>query len=722
MPSRGFRRRSLLPLLVAGVCLLGGLGRSARLAAELPMIRFHRLQPLGAAAGSSVEVEIQGADVEGLDRLLFDHPGLTAQPVPDQERRFLVSVAPDVPPGTYDVYLSGRFGVSNPRLFVVTRGLVDVADQGQNHSPEAAQPVAVDSAINGTADGNAVDFYRVPLVAGQRVLIDCLAQRLDSELDGVLSLATLDGRPLASSSDYFGQDPCLDFVAPVDGDYVLALHDLSFRGGAPYRLVVTTRPQVEYVFPAAAQVGRPARLTAFGRNLGSVGGRPSDWRVGDLPLEELAFDVQLSPELLERGEFLYHDPPRHHSTAPTAATCTLVGRQVEVPGVESAWSHPPVLATAEPVVLESEPNDRQDAPQPVALPLVLAGRFDHPQDADWYEFTPPAKGMYAFNVYCERIAGRADPYVVIADERGNRIHEFDDYGHRVNAFDGHLRDPSQEVSLEADRRYKVLVQDRYGRGGARYHYLLEIRPAEADFFPAVIHRSNPEPAGTTLFRGTAAWLDVVVHHRGNVRCDVTITAEQLPPGVHLTPTTIVNDIRGTLVLWADADAPDFTGPIRLWATAEHEGRTIRREVRPYSRVRGNAGTSPHRQLMLAVREEGPFDLRIEPPEIEVAAGAVTELTLHLTRRWPQGIGTVSVQPLAFPGSFQLGNFEMAADVTSAPLRITVQSNARPGRYTLSVLGQAQVPFHKDPASQDRPQTLVSTPSRPVTITVVPPKP
>jgi hypothetical protein len=312
--------------------------------------------------------------------------------------------------------------------------------------------------------------------------------------------------------------------------------------------------------------------------------------------------------------------------------------------------------------------------------------------------------------------------VVIADERGNRLHEFDDYGHRVNAFDGHLRDPSQEVSLESDRRYRVLVQDRYGRGGARYHYLLEIRPAEADFFPAVIHRSNPEPAGTTLFRGTATWLDVVVHHRGNVRCDVTITAEQLPPGVHLNPTTIVNDIRGTLVLWADADAPDFTGPIRLWATAEHEGRTIRREVRPYSRVRGNAGTSPHRQLMLAVREEGPFDLRIEPSEIEVAAGAAAELTLHLTRRWPQGIGTVSVQPLAFPGTFQLGNFDMAADVTSAPLRITVQSNARPGRYTLSVLGQAQVPFHKDPTSQDRPQTLVSTPSRPVTITVVPPQP
>lgn len=723
MPSRGVSpHRSLLVLIAAGVCAWGGLVRPAPLAAELPSIRLHRLQPLGAAAGSSVEVEIQGADLEGLDRLLFDHPGISAQPVPDKERRFLVSVAPDVPPGTYDVYLSGRFGVSNPRLFMVTQGLGDVADQGQNHSPEAAQPLAIDSAINGVADGNAVDFYRVPLVAGQRVLIDCHAQRLDSELDGVLALTTLDGRPLASSGDYFGQDPFLDFVAPVDGDYVIALHDLSYRGGAPYRLVVTARPQVELVFPAAVQVGQTATLTALGRNLASVGGRPSAWRLGDWPLEELTFPIQFSPELLERGEFRFRDHPRHHSTAPTAATCTLVGAQVEVPGVNAAGSHPPVLATSDKVVLESEPNDNQDAPQPLTLPLVVAGRFDHPRDADWYEFTPPEKGMYAFNVYCERIAGRADPYLVIADERGGRIHEIDDYGHRVNAFDGHLRDPSQEVSLEADRKYRVLVQDRYGRGGARYHYLLEIRPAEADFFPAVIHRSNPEPRGLTLFRGTADWLDVVVHHRGNARTDVTITAEQLPPGVHMTPTTIVNDIRGTVVFWADADAPVFTGPIRLWATAEHEGRTIRREVRPYSRVRGNVGSSPQRELMLAVREEGPFELRIEPPEIEVAAGATADLTLHLVRHWPQGIGTVSIQPLAFPGTFHLGNFDMAAEVASSPLRITVQSNARPGRYTLSVLGQAQVPFHKDPASSERPQTLVSIPSRPVTISVVPPRP
>ncbi|MEZ6108467.1 MAG: hypothetical protein R3B96_20815 [Pirellulaceae bacterium] len=37
-------------------------------------------------------------------------------------------------------------------------------------------------------DGNSEDFYVVSLAAGQRVLFDCEAQRLDSPLDGVMNL------------------------------------------------------------------------------------------------------------------------------------------------------------------------------------------------------------------------------------------------------------------------------------------------------------------------------------------------------------------------------------------------------------------------------------------------------------------------------------------------------------------------------------------------------
>ena len=61
-------------------CVLG-LVYAGSLCAELPSIRFDRLTPLGASAGATVDAEIAGADIEDVQTLLFDHPGLTAEPI-----------------------------------------------------------------------------------------------------------------------------------------------------------------------------------------------------------------------------------------------------------------------------------------------------------------------------------------------------------------------------------------------------------------------------------------------------------------------------------------------------------------------------------------------------------------------------------------------------------------------------------------------------------------
>ncbi len=240
--------------------------------AELPSPRFDRLTPLGASAGAPVEVEIAGADIEDVKTLLFDHPGLKAEHLKD--RRFRVTVAADVPEGTYDVWLVGRFGVSNPRLLAVSHGLTEVAEKEPNDDAATAQSIAVNSAVNGMSDGNREDVFRFAARKGQRVVIECQAGKLDSQMDATLTLNAADGKQLASNSDYHGRDPLVDFVAPHDGDYLVHVHDLSFRGGQPYRLVVSDRPQVENVFPRAVQAGRPTAITVYGRNLGAARSRP----------------------------------------------------------------------------------------------------------------------------------------------------------------------------------------------------------------------------------------------------------------------------------------------------------------------------------------------------------------------------------------------------------------------------------------------------------------
>lgn len=686
--------------------------------AELPSPRFDRMTPLGATAGSSVEVEIAGVDIEDVKTLRFDHPGLRAEFLKD--RRFRVTVAADVPTGTYDVYLVGRFGISNPRLFAVSRGLTAVMEKEPNDEAASAQTIGVNSAVNGVSDGNREDVFRFSVKKGQRVVIECEAGKLDSQMDATLTLSSSDGKMLASNSDYHGRDPLIDFIAPRDGEYLISVHDLSFRGGYPYRLIVTDHPHVENVSPRAVQAGRPATLTVYGRNLGRTA-KPSAWRVEDQPLDEYQDTVTPSPDGLTLGAYRFFEHPTRHSVLPTAATFTLTGFQFQPRLDGFAGGSVPLLIVDTPVSLEVEPNDDANKPQVIQLPAVVSGRFDRPRDADWYEFEAPENGPYAFEVYCERIAGRADPYFVVVDDEGNRLAELDDFGPRMNAFDGHLRDPSGMVNLTGKRGYRVLVQDRYRRGGARFQYVLVVRKPLPDFHAAVIHHQNPGPGGTTIRRGGAMYLDVIIQHQEGFTGPITITAEGLPPGLHALPTT-TRDSRGTFVLWADADAADWTGPIKLVATGKRGDSILRREVCPYTRVwpdPGMGSSRPMRELIVAIRESAPFALRFASERVEVKAKDKIALKLHVDRRWPDFKNPITVLPLAFPGSFRMSNVEVVAGKREVSVTIEVQAGTPPGEYTLAVMGQAQVPYSKDAEAKPKPNTLVSQPSRPLSVVVLP---
>ena len=708
------RRLNLLARLPTLLALLLTIA-PATLRADLPSPQLHRMTPIGINAPGEAELTILGADLEGVDALLFDHPGLKAVFVKDKV--FKVTVPPDIPAGTYDVRAVGRFGVTNPRLLSVTHGLLDVAEVEPNNAPDKAQPVVVNSAVNGQSDGNNQDLFRLTLKQGQRVVIDCQSARLDTEMDPALVLFGPTGQQLASNGDYYGRDPLIDFLAPADGDYLVEVRDLTYRGGYPYRLIVTNRPHIETVFPRAVQAGQTVELTVLGQNLGA-GSQPSPWKSGDLPLDMLKLPFTGSTNILPTGAYRFLENATQHSVLPTAATCTLVGEQFA-----PLNANPQILLVTDATTLvEAEPNDTREQAQPLTLPAVVSARFDRERDVDWYTFETDDKGgAHGFDVYCERIAGRADPYLAVTDEKGNAVGALDDFGHRISSFDGHLRDPSGSINLAPKTKYRVMVKDAYGRGGVRYQYVLSIRKPQPDFFVGAIQTSN-NMAGTTVWQGGAEHMDIVVHAKDGFTDSITISAEGLPPGLHAGPLTITNNQRGTLVLWADDNAAPWTGPVKLFATAKLGDVTLRREVRAYCRVFNLVGSRETRDHVFAIRERSPFSLMIEPDRISVEAGKKADVKLRLVRHWGDFKNAVNYQPLNFPGQFQLGNGTIAADQTEVTLSIMVQAGTRPADYTLAVLGQAQVPFNKDATKPDKPNTLVSIPSRSLTITVTePPK-
>ncbi|MFO0902062.1 MAG: PPC domain-containing protein [Pirellulales bacterium] len=713
--------RILACLGLALVASVVGATRDVR--AELPMPRLDRLTPLGGVAGGQTEIEIQGADLDDVKSLVFDHPGLSATPVMGKERRYLLKIAPDVPAGTYDVWIDGRFGISNPRLFSVVRDVTDVAETEPNNSLDKAQLLVVNSVVHGTSDQNDQDLFRFSARRGQRLTLQCRAGKLDSSMDPTLSLTTAAGALIAASGDHFGRDSLIDVVIPADGDYVLAASDLSFRGGHAYQLIVSDAPQLENAFPRAITAGQTTEVLFYGRNLGP-GAAASNQRVGEAVLEERRIAINPPADLLTLGEFRFLEHPTDHTTLPTAATCTLVGFQTPAGLPRELGPAVTLLATDEPTTPEAEPNDVPERAQRLTLPAVVNARFDAPRDGDWYELETTEAGNFYVDVYCERLGGRADPYVAVLDDQGNRVAELDDYGHRVNAFDGHLRDPAGSVNLAANKKYRLLVQDRYRRGGGRYQYVLRVRKGAPDFFVAAMHRQNPGPGGTTVGRGGATYLDVVIHTTDGFSGPVTIAAENPPAGLIVEPA-VLHGNSGTLVIRAEESAADALFDLRLIATGQRGEQTIRRLVRPYTRVTNDPSYSssrPMRRALIAVRDVAPFEVTVEPPQATVEAGKKVDLKLRLVRRWPDAKNAVTIQPLSFPGNFKLGNQEFKPDVAELTASLEVQAGTRPGEYTLALLAQSQVPFHKDAAMANKPNALVSLPSRSLRLTVkAPPK-
>src|SRR5260370_39897292 len=214
----------------------------------------------------------------------------------------------------------------------------------------------------------------------------------------MLTLATAAGKDLMQSKPYYHRtDPFLDFLAPADGEYVIRVHDMTFRGGLPYRLVISNLPHIEQVYPMAIVPGEKAELTLFGRNL--PGGKASAWKTHDVLLEHVTLNPAPYGARLAGFTFVNHMP-----------SPSLNARGMQVWPIKNGLN-PITLAFADaPITLDKEPNDTAETAQPITLPTGICGRFDKPGDADWYGFTAKKGDSFAVDLLYERLALPGEPY------------------------------------------------------------------------------------------------------------------------------------------------------------------------------------------------------------------------------------------------------------------------------------------------------------------------
>jgi hypothetical protein len=225
---------------------------------------------MGGQAGTAVEVTVSGSDLDSLSRLQSSVPGLQCTKL--DTTRFQLTIPAETIPGLYDIWALGENGVSSVRTFAISCRAEHVETESNDSVPTAMR-VPLNTIVNGQIEkaGDA-DHFEFHAQQGQRVVIECQAERIDSRLRAVVEVFDARGRRLAVNRGYFGIDPLIDFPVPADGSYVVKVHDLVLAGGAEYfyRLDLDTGPRVAFSVPGVIERGKAARITLYGWNLGET--------------------------------------------------------------------------------------------------------------------------------------------------------------------------------------------------------------------------------------------------------------------------------------------------------------------------------------------------------------------------------------------------------------------------------------------------------------------
>ena len=651
----------------------------------LPVVRLDTVFPPGGKAGSEVEVTVAGADFDEVKALHFSNPGITAEP---KDKRFVVKIAPNVPPGIYDVRVSGLLGISNPRAFVVT-DLPQAVKAAANNTPETAIELPVDSTVAGATTAAAADYFKFTAKKGQRLVIECDAPAIDSRLAPVLTVLDATGRELETTR----RGGLLDFTAAADGGYLLKLHDLAFAGGADhfYRLALTTGPHIDFVLPPCAKPGAKGKFTLYGRNL--PGGAPANMVARDgKPLEKLEMEIDvpsagdshvdglLNPAAVAIDGFSFRLPSPHVSNA------VFIG------------------FTNQTVVLEHEPNNKPAEAQKITPPCEVGGQFAAAGDADFYTFDAKKGDLWWIEVISQRLDLPTNPFVLIQRETAD-VQEA--YGADTNIggarFNTSSNDPALRFEAKEDGTYRIKVCDLFGdaRADPRNVYRLAVRKESPDFSLVTVSEPPPEKKDdrivvpfTALLRADGTTGIKILAFRGDgFAGDIELHAEGLPAGVTCQPTTIAAGTTEGVVLLTSGEKPErWAGSIRIIGKAKAGDTEMVREARggavcwPVADATVE-GVRPRltRDIALGVSaaESAPVSVAAtENKRWEIAAGGKVEIPLKIARRG-EFKEALKLKAMGAPGLEPAKEIDVPANASTATATIDLATAKIPGgEYTV----------------------------------------
>ena len=531
----GVSRRAL-PLVLALV-LLGG-----PLAAKPPKIRTVR--PLAAVPGETTELVITGDGLEtatGLWTSFDSKSSIVAGKKRDgKSLRIKLSISAETPIGIGAIRVAGPDGLSNLELFLIDDLAVRTVSE-DNTSASTAISLEPPCAIDSQTKAEHRDFYSFKARAGQSLSFEVMSQRIGSALDPILRILDADGRELAFSDDAAGADSRLAWRSEKDGEYLIELRDITYRGGESfsYRLRVGDFPLVSAPYPMRAEQAKTTKVAIAGESSAGVETR----------------EVQL--------------PGDSHGRA-----FSLAARR---PGGKSS-SFVTLLASDLPELLENEPNNQAKSASRIRHPCAINGRFSSKGDRDYYSIEGQ-KGERLLIRGETRLSGSpTDLFLRLEKPGGEKIAEAEDQSYdpgkdKNKGKNYYFDEGSLDYTFSENGTVILMVEDLTRRGGPEHVYRVEVRPTRGRF--------SLELSDTLYHAPADGDFKVKVHCRRNgYDGPIELEAAGLPPGTKAAKARIdkgKTSVELSITLGKDLQ-PGFIGTFRIFTTIQIGKETERLEA------------------------------------------------------------------------------------------------------------------------------------------------
>lgn len=618
------------------------------------------IMPRGAQRGTEVEFSLAGERLGDAVEVMLNRPGVAVQaltPAADGKSiQLKVALAADCALGEHYVRVRARSGLSEVKTFWVGQ-FPTVEEKEPNTDFAIPQVVSLNSTVEGVAENEDVDYYAVEVKKGERLTAEVEGLRLNGNFwDPYVAILDAKRFELAAADDtaLLAQDSFAQIIAPEDGTYIVQVRDSSYvgNGGCRYRLHVGSLPRPTGVYPAGGRTGTEVALTF----LGDVGG-------------------------------------------PMAATLTLPAAENPKWGVfagDGGVSAPsPNWLRVSPFdnVLEAEPNDDfpQATPVPGPLPLAFNGIIGTPGDVDRFRFAAKKDAKFTFVAHARSLRSPLDPVM--------QIFKAADQAHVVSNDDAIGVDSKLDFTAPEDGEYILCVFDHLRGGGGDYVYRVEAAAASPALtlsipqFARYDYQSRqmmPVPRGNRI-------AGIVNGNRVNFGGDLSFEADGLPPGVALVSEIMPQSSGGgyPVVFTAAADAPLGGGLVDFGARpADPNLQHVRGGfIQQLDLMMGEPNNTPYyssviHKLAVAVVEEVPFSIDVEPPKVPLVHNGTLNLRVVAARK--EGFkAPITVRMLYLPPNVGAQpTITIPEGQTEAVYALNANGNAEVRGWHLAIIGES----------------------------------